>query len=114
MAYEMMQTRHADASSRFRSLDDIYYYGGQNGHDQQAVISHRGRNNKELDLRVGDRIGVAGNHWDGWSKGLNKRTVHPGLYPSFKVQDVVDVAEMPTYPQANNNNNNNNNNDDDT
>ena len=54
----MMQTRHADASSRFRSLDDIYYYGGQNGHDQQAVISHRGRNNKELDLRVGDRIGL--------------------------------------------------------
>ena len=100
VAYEVMQTRHPDAAHLFRSLDDIYYYGGQNGHDQLAVIPHHARSKKELQLRVGDRVSVHGNHWDGWSKGLSHRTVHPGLYPSFKVQDVVDEAEMPTYPEA--------------
>uniref|UniRef100_T1HHA0 GT23 domain-containing protein n=1 Tax=Rhodnius prolixus TaxID=13249 RepID=T1HHA0_RHOPR len=29
VAYEIMQSLHHDASTRFRSLDDIYYFGGQ-------------------------------------------------------------------------------------
>ena len=69
MAYELMQTMHADASRYFHSLDDIYYYGGQTGHYQVALVEHQPRpNTDELELRPGDRVGVAGNHWDGYSK----------------------------------------------
>lgn len=31
MGYELMQIRVGDAGSRFHSLDDLYYYGGQLG-----------------------------------------------------------------------------------
>ena len=35
-AYELMLTYDPDASSHFTSLDDVYYYGGQNEHS--AVV----------------------------------------------------------------------------
>ncbi|KOB78961.1 Alpha 1,6-fucosyltransferase [Operophtera brumata] len=38
VAYEMMQTNRMDASDSFFSLDDIYYFGGQNAHDRRAVM----------------------------------------------------------------------------
>lgn len=69
-----MQTKHADASGRFVSLDDIYYYGGGSGTIQKAQFAHKPRNSGELELEVGDKIGVAGNHWNGMSKGTNQRT----------------------------------------
>lgn len=31
MGYELMQVRFGDAGDRFHSLDDIYYFGGQQG-----------------------------------------------------------------------------------
>lgn len=74
LAYELIQAKHADASERFVSLDDIYYYGGGNGLTQVAVAPHKPRHDDEIELRVGDRIGVAGNHWNGMSKGTNMRT----------------------------------------
>ena len=95
-----MQTRHPDASAKFRSLDDIYYYGGQNHHNQIASASHKAQRSEEIDLRAGDLVGVAGNHWDGYSLGTNKRTGRRGLYPSFKVYDHVDVVDMPLYSDA--------------
>lgn len=69
-----MQTKHADASGRFVSLDDIYYYGGGAGTIQKAEFAHKPRTSGELELAVGDKIGVAGNHWNGMSKGTNQRT----------------------------------------
>ncbi|KAL1139066.1 hypothetical protein AAG570_009127 [Ranatra chinensis] len=85
VAYEIMQTLHPDAAARFRSLDDIYYYGGQGTHRRVAVLPHKATSPDQMDLEVGDIIGVAGNHWDGYSKGRNLRTNKIGLYPSFKV-----------------------------
>ncbi len=61
----MMQTLHADASDRFTSLDDIFYFGGQNAHRQRAVLPHAPRRRDHIELKIGDIIGVAGNHWDG-------------------------------------------------
>ncbi len=29
MGYEVMQTYHVDASQKYYSLDDIYYFGGE-------------------------------------------------------------------------------------
>ena len=83
MAYELLQTKHADASERFVSLDDIYYYGGGIGLDQEAIIAHKPRNANELDLQAGDKIGIAGNHWNGMSKGTNRRTNKVYKYFSY-------------------------------
>ena len=96
-----MQTRHVDASRYFRSLDDIYYFGGQTGHVQVALVEHKARpGSDELDLIPGEIIEVAGNLWNGFSKGRSKRTDLVGVYPSYKVREQIEVVEFPTYPEA--------------
>lgn len=96
-----MQDLHADASSYFHSLDDIYYFGGQNGHNQVAIYPHEPQNAEEIAFQPGDLVGVAGNHWDGYSKGTNRRVgMRSGLYPSYKVENKVEVAKMPLYKEA--------------
>lgn len=57
-----MQNYHVDASSKFKSLDDIYYYGGQNPHNMIAVLPHEPKKVGELDVRVGDLIGKLYKH----------------------------------------------------
>lgn len=89
MAYEYMQSRFPDASWRFRSLDDIYYFGGQQAHKFKAILDHTAKKGTdEIDITVGDLIDIAGNHWNGFSKGRNLRTNRVGLFPSYKVVDV--------------------------
>lgn len=101
VAYELMQDLHYDASAYFHSLDDIYYFGGQNGHNQVALYAHEPQNGDEIAFQPGDLIGVAGNHWDGYSKGTNRRTgTRSGLYPSYKVENKVEIAKMPLYKEA--------------
>ena len=100
VAYEIMQTMYPDASNRFKSLDDIYYYGGQNAHNREAVLPHHPKSHDEIHMNVGDLVGVAGNHWNGFSKGKNVRTNEVGLFPSFKVNDKIEVVELPTYPNV--------------
>lgn len=95
-----MQTLYPDASKRFRSLDDVYYYGGQSSHIQVAVLPHHARDVNEMNLEQGDLVGIAGNHWDGYSKGKNLRTNQIGLYPSFKAQDRIEAVDFPAYPQV--------------
>ena len=93
-----MQTLHPDASSYFYSLDDIYYFGGQNPHSQRALYEHHPREgHSEISLEKGDVVGIAGNHWDGYSRGMNRRTNQEGLYPSFKAEDIIEIVEMPNY-----------------
>uniref|UniRef100_A0A8C1VDE2 Fucosyltransferase 8a (alpha (1,6) fucosyltransferase) n=1 Tax=Cyprinus carpio TaxID=7962 RepID=A0A8C1VDE2_CYPCA len=100
VAYEIMQTLHPDASSYFYSLDDIYYFGGQNAHNQIAIYPHQSRNSDDIPLEPGDLIGIAGNHWDGYSKGINRKTGRTGLYPSYKVKEKIETVKYPTYPEA--------------
>ncbi|XP_066584476.1 alpha-(1,6)-fucosyltransferase isoform X2 [Prorops nasuta] len=100
VAYELMQTYYTDAYNRFSSLDDIYYYGGQNQHPHIAILDHKPKNTNEMELKVGDLIDVYGNHWDGFSKGYNTRTSITGLFPSFKVKNPVDAVDFPTYPNV--------------
>ncbi|XP_045480462.1 alpha-(1,6)-fucosyltransferase isoform X3 [Harmonia axyridis] len=103
VAYEIMQTYYPDAYDRFKSLDDIYYYGGQNAHNVIAVLPHRPLKNGEMAMSEGDIIGVAGNHWNGFSKGHNLRTNQVALYPSFKVKNKVETAKFPTYSEITHN-----------
>ncbi|XP_033734608.1 alpha-(1,6)-fucosyltransferase-like [Pecten maximus] len=100
VAYEMMQTMHADASSYFKSLDDIYYFGGQNGHQMEVLEKYVSKQPKEIDMEPGDSIGIAGNHWDGYSKGMNRRTGKDGLFPSYKTQSKVVIVDLPTYSEV--------------
>lgn len=95
-----MQNYYPDAANKFKSLDDIYYYGGQNAHNRIAALPHDSQYPGEISMNVGDLIGVAGNHWNGYSKGRNLRTNQIGLYPSFKVKDKVETAKFPTYPEV--------------
>ena len=95
-----MQQYHVDASGYFKSLDDIYYFGGQHDHQQVVLEGHTPRTRKEIELLVGDKIGIAGNHWNGYSNGKNRRSSRIGLYPSYKVEEVVRIEKMPTYPEA--------------
>lgn len=97
-----MQTRRPDASFDAHSLDDIYYYGGQKPHKQAVIYGHEPEpGSEEIELRVGDVIVTAGNHWNGYSKGRNIRTEKTGLYPSWKVEDIIEDVVFPTYPGAN-------------
>ncbi|XP_015587832.1 alpha-(1,6)-fucosyltransferase isoform X2 [Cephus cinctus] len=97
VAYELMQTHYPDAYDRFASLDDVYYYGGQNSHPHVAILDHIPRRSGELELKVGDPVDVQGNHWDGYSKGRNTRTNTGGLFPSFKIKNPVEAVEFPKY-----------------
>lgn len=85
MAYELMNTLQPDASALFKSLDDTFYFSGQIHRLTEAVLPHKADGPQEMDLEVGDQIEVAGNHWNGYSKGKNLRLGKTLLYPSFKV-----------------------------
>ncbi len=63
LAYELMQTRYStDASWRFRSLDDIYYFAGQQNPIKEVIYDHQPmsaislEDNDEIELQVGDIV----------------------------------------------------------
>ncbi|VDM58516.1 unnamed protein product [Angiostrongylus costaricensis] len=89
MGFELMQVQQGDAGDRFHSLDDIYYFGGQHAHEVIAVENHDPEKDGEIELRIGDVVGIAGNHWNGFSKGHNRRTGDSGFYPSYKVSNRI-------------------------
>lgn len=102
-AFELMQTKttFSDVSHQIKSLDDIFYFAGQLEHDYVAVLPHRSNNADEISLNIGDVIGIAGNHWNGYSKGRNRMNNQEGLFPSFKVVDTIRTAKFPEYLNAN-------------
>ncbi|KIH42341.1 variant SH3 domain protein, partial [Ancylostoma duodenale] len=64
-------------------------------HELVAVEDHIPEQPGEIELRVGDIIGIAGNHWDGYSKGMNKRSGATGLYPSYKAIEKWRIVDFP-------------------
>ena len=60
LAYEIMNHKHTDASGMFHSLDDMYYFGGQEEHKMKAIWPHNPHRRSEISLKVGDVIGIAG------------------------------------------------------
>ena len=92
-----MNSKHTDAANRFRSLDDIYYFGGQSEHKVRVIWPHKAVSRGQLDLEVGDLIGIAGNHWDGQAKGKHLRTQKTGVFPAYKVEDDMDIVDFPFY-----------------
>lgn len=91
-----MQNHHIDASNSYYSLDDVYYYGGQQGHDVVAIMDNKGKSG-QIDMKAGDHLGIAGNEKDGFSVGQHRKTHTRGSYPSYKVEEYVRSADFPTY-----------------
>ncbi|KAI6230825.1 hypothetical protein M3Y99_01027500 [Aphelenchoides fujianensis] len=91
------QVERGDAGELFHSLDDVWYYGGQQAHDMIAVEEHVAADDEEIDVKVGDLIGIAGNHWNGDSKGTNRRTGKYGLYPSYKAREHWRIVDFPIF-----------------
>lgn len=96
LGYEIMQTYHVDASAKYYSLDDIYYFGGQQAHEVKALYGQTPAHHGQIDMQVGDVIGIAGNEKDGSSKGKNRRTSAYGEYLSYKVEEIPVIADFPT------------------
>ncbi|KAL3873263.1 hypothetical protein ACJMK2_036400 [Sinanodonta woodiana] len=97
LAYELMQTHNGDASSNVQSLDDMFYFGGQTEHIMDVREPHDPKEQNEIRLDWNDSVAIAGNHWNGYSKGRNRRTGETGLFLAYKVKDKLKRAKMPLY-----------------
>ena len=93
-----MQNHHVDASQKYYSLDDIYYFGGQHAHDVVAIEEHhQSSHHPDIEFEVGDHLGIAGNEKNGYSVGIHRKTRKRGPFPSYKVVDHVRIADFPKY-----------------
>uniref|UniRef100_A0A0N5A673 GT23 domain-containing protein n=1 Tax=Parastrongyloides trichosuri TaxID=131310 RepID=A0A0N5A673_PARTI len=99
MAYELMQVESPDdAGYNYVSIDDVYYFGGQNGHNLRAIKSHKSFREGDISFKKNSLISIAGNHWNGWSKGtLVDGTREVGLFPSYKVVEDWRISDMPVF-----------------
>ena len=90
IAYELMQSHEAmDMSWRAESLDDMYYFGGQNERFWEAIANHTSHGVNEMALRVGDPIRLSGDLRNGYFVGINQRTQREAMFPAYKVRDKV-------------------------
>lgn len=94
LVYELMQVNHRDPTNNARSLDDRYYFVQQLAHQQRAIYDHDSHDEGEISMKVGDIIATRGDHWDGYSLGTNTRVNEKGLYPSYKVEEIVETADF--------------------
>lgn len=99
-----MLWRVGDGAHLAHSLDDIYYFGGQQEHLVTAWLPHSSPpsspQSNVLSFRIGDDIGIAGNHWNGYSKGsrlLASLGEENGFFPSYKVVEHFRTISFPTY-----------------
>ncbi|KAM3178577.1 hypothetical protein ACTXT7_002280 [Hymenolepis weldensis] len=93
LAYELMQTHPlelGDASMRYQSLDDSYYYGGQQQWYQTAIVD-----DKESEIRAGDRVGVLGNHWNGYAKIIFPKSLKEAVRPAYKFETSFKRVDFP-------------------
>ncbi|XP_025108910.1 alpha-(1,6)-fucosyltransferase-like [Pomacea canaliculata] len=108
--YELLQTRHGDASMKVYSLDSsVYYLTYYDIHYLRAVSNHEARFVGELSFQVGDYIDIesylfsdksrvlAGNLRNGSTFGINRRTGKRGLFPSYKAVDEIVEENMGAY-----------------
>ncbi|XP_060868925.1 alpha-(1,6)-fucosyltransferase-like isoform X2 [Metopolophium dirhodum] len=99
LAYEIINgIKYADASTQFISLDDVYHFSDQIHRLHVAILPHKSNRPQEMDLQVGDEIEVAGNKWNGYSKGTHLRTNKTLLYPTFKLIQKNEVMYFASYP----------------
>ena len=91
-----MQSHHTDASQNAHSLDEMYYFGGQRPRLQRAISAHKPFDDSEIELEIGDVVSVRENS-HGFFAGTSTRTSKYGRYPPYKVKDIIDEVDFPTY-----------------
>jgi len=92
LAYELSQSYDSvDKSWRFDSLDDLYYFGGQNDNFWKAISNHTSHGVNELTLKEGDQIKISGDLKTGYFTGINQRTQKEGMFPAYKVQQEFSI-----------------------
>ena len=91
MADRMNTSRRPFSPTRLYIMER---YGNVLSYDIMEISSF------QIELKVGDVLGVAGNHWDGSNKGRNHRTNKVGLYPEFKTRERLRVVSFPTYDKV--------------
>ena len=100
LAYELMQAHHTDASRLVYSLDDIYYFGGQQEHQWRAFHGKTNWDGGQMNFSKGDHIKIAGNHLNGFSLGNKALSYTRELFPSYKAEEQTRVADFPSYPKV--------------
>ncbi len=103
-----MQQYHADASDYATTLDGNKYYVWGHAYQEVALETHTPRTSEEIELMVGDRIGIPNKQkhtiHSGYTQGRNLRSSSLGWYPSYKVEHKLRIVKMPTYPDGNKDN----------
>lgn len=80
-----------DASMRAQSLDDDYYYGGQQAWFHVAIVD-----DKESNITAGDEVAVLGNHWNGYAK-INLPNKKEALSPAYKFEGRLMRVNFPGF-----------------
>ena len=85
-------------SLQYSSLLSLFFFicTGQQAHEVKALYGQTPAHHGQIDMQVGDVIGIAGNEKDGSSKGKNRRTSAYGEYLSYKVEEIPVIADFPT------------------
>ncbi len=76
--------KFGDASSQVQSLEDVYYYGGQQRWSHAVIVD-----DEATSLKAGDLVSYHGNHWNGLAKVSSLDKGVPGsahLVPAFKFE----------------------------
>lgn len=105
-----MQVAQPDVDSwRFRSLDTpFFYHYSQNDVFLEAIYDHNPLNTtlllnkfeREIEIECGDLLKLNipaidnytetfGNIFNGYTIGINQRTIQDGIFPSFKVKELA-------------------------
>ncbi|XP_063597063.1 alpha-(1,6)-fucosyltransferase-like [Penaeus indicus] len=104
LAYEVLQTLRPDAPSRAFSVDSAYWFHVEVGNKVQARYPHTPRRANELELHKGDQVKVIPQYYrkqpnlqDGFRAGRNLRTASYGLYPVYKMVEILQLADVPPF-----------------
>ncbi|KAF8569669.1 hypothetical protein P879_06261 [Paragonimus westermani] len=92
LAYELMQTRHAelgDASGLAWSLDSIYYFGGQQSNPYKTFIA-----DEATGAKPGDLFHMDGNRWNGYADLHSIPNNTKVTLPAYKVCPRVLTVEL--------------------
>ncbi|KAF7233545.1 hypothetical protein EG68_11345 [Paragonimus skrjabini miyazakii] len=92
VAYELMQTRHAelgDASGLAWSLDSIYYFGGQQSNPYKTIIA-----DEATGAKPGDLFHMDGNSWNGYAELHSIQNNKKVILPAYKVFPRVLSVEI--------------------
>lgn len=102
VAYELMQSLHADASNRAISVDIDYFYAVVPFPPRRAIYGHQGRHSSELNFTAGQLIedplhpyvkGKATTFPNGYQQGRVVGTHKKGLYPTYKTCQTYRAVE---------------------